>query len=87
MTCQQPAASTLTYVYADSMAVVGPLAVSIDPHNYDLCQMHSDRLTAPVGWEIVRVVPDPNASDPDVDDVDAWIKAVRDTAHPWPKAQ
>jgi hypothetical protein len=45
--CAQPAVSTLTYVYADSTAVVGPLATYAEPHCYDLCQMHSDRLTAP----------------------------------------
>lgn len=47
--------ATLTYVYSDSTAVVGPLSVHNEPHAYDLCQPHAQRLTAPRGWEILRV--------------------------------
>jgi hypothetical protein len=46
--------ATLTYVYADSTAVVGPLATQAEPHSYDLCTQHAHRLTAPRGWEVVR---------------------------------
>jgi hypothetical protein len=46
--------STLTYVYADSMAVLGPLSLSHEPHSYDLCAIHAERLSAPQGWQIVR---------------------------------
>jgi hypothetical protein len=46
--------ATLTYVYADSTAVVGPLATQAEPHTYDLCTKHAHRLTAPRGWELVR---------------------------------
>lgn len=42
-------------MYSDSTAVLGPLAVSAEPHSYDLCQTHAHRLTAPRGWEVVRV--------------------------------
>lgn len=56
--CRQPAVFTLTYVYADSTAVLGPLAAYVEPHCYDLCAMHADRLTAPLGWEIVRLPAD-----------------------------
>ena len=38
---------TLTYVYADSVAVVGPLATFAEPHAYDLCAVHAERLTVP----------------------------------------
>ena len=48
--------STLTYVYADSMAVLGPLSQSAEPHSYDLCERHADRLVAPQGWQVVRHV-------------------------------
>jgi hypothetical protein len=44
----------LTYVYADSQAVVEPLAQHKEPHSYDLCGDHSERLSVPVGWHIVR---------------------------------
>ena len=74
--------STLTYVYADSTAVVGPLATYAEPHCYDLCQMHTDRLTAPRGWEIVRITPDPEALKPSSDDLEALANAVREAARP-----
>jgi hypothetical protein len=76
------AVSTLTYVYADSTAVVGPLATYAEPHCYDLCQMHSDRLTAPKGWEVVRITPDPDALKPSTDDLEALANAVREAAKP-----
>lgn len=80
--CNQSAVSTLTYVYADSTAVVGPLATYAEPHCYDLCQMHSDRLTAPKGWEVVRITPDPDALKPSTDDLEALANAVREAAKP-----
>lgn len=54
--CQNQAVATLTYVYADSMAVLGPLSQKAEPHAYDLCDRHADRLSAPQGWQIVRHV-------------------------------
>jgi len=54
--CTQEASWTLTYVYADSMAVLGPLSQSAEPHSYDLCDRHADRLSAPQGWQVVRHV-------------------------------
>jgi hypothetical protein len=74
--------STLTYVYADSTAVLGPLATYAEPHCYDLCSMHSERLTAPRGWEIVRIAPDPDSLKPSSDDLEALANAVREAARP-----
>ncbi|PJJ61710.1 DUF3499 family protein [Compostimonas suwonensis] len=54
--CTRDAVATLTYVYADSMAVIGPLSISHEPHSYDLCAQHSERLSAPQGWQIMRHV-------------------------------
>src|SRR6476619_4570824 len=56
--CRNSAVATLTYVYADSTAVLGPLATYAEPHCYDLCAQHAERLTAPRGWEVVRLAPD-----------------------------
>lgn len=53
--CGRPAVATLIYAYAESTAVVGPLAPVQDPHAWDLCERHSAHITAPVGWELVRV--------------------------------
>ena len=39
--CKQPPVYTLTYVYKDSTAVLGPLAGYVDPHSWDLCEMHA----------------------------------------------
>ena len=49
--------ATLTYVYSDSNAILGPLAATAEPHSYDLCERHAARLTAPRGWTMVRLAP------------------------------
>ena len=54
--CAREAVATLTYVYADSMAVLGPLSARAEPHSYDLCAVHSERLSAPRGWQVLRHV-------------------------------
>ena len=74
--------ATLTYVYADSTAVLGPLATYAEPHCYDLCAAHSERLTAPRGWEVVRLAPDPDALGPSSDDLEALANAVREAGRP-----
>lgn len=70
--------ATLTYVYADSTAVLGPLATYAEPHSYDLCTQHSERLVAPRGWEVIRLAPDPAALGPSNDDLLALADAVRE---------
>jgi hypothetical protein len=54
--CNLDAVATLTYVYADSMVVLGPLSRSAEPHSYDLCAKHAERLSAPQGWQVIRHV-------------------------------
>ncbi|MFI2076866.1 DUF3499 domain-containing protein [Streptomyces triculaminicus] len=80
--CGRPAVATLTYVYADSTAVLGPLATYAEPHCYDLCAVHSERLTAPRGWEVVRLAVDTGPSRPSGDDLEALANAVREAARP-----
>ena len=79
--CGRPATTTLTYVYADQTAVVGPLATYAEPHAYDLCDPHSERLSAPRGWEVLRLAPDDNMG-PTSDDLLALADAVREAAQP-----
>jgi hypothetical protein len=68
-------------VYADSTAVLGPLAAYIEPHSYDLCAEHSTRLTAPRGWAVLRLAePDPGPAQPSSDDLEALANAVREAA-------
>jgi hypothetical protein len=54
--CREEAVATLTYDYADSMVVLGPLSLQAEPHTYDLCVRHAERLSAPKGWQVVRHV-------------------------------
>ena len=72
--------ATLTYVYSDQTAVLGPLATYAEPHAYDLCDEHSERLSAPRGWEVVRLALDPDALGPSSDDLLALADAVREAA-------
>jgi hypothetical protein len=77
--CGQQAVATLTYVYADSTAVLGPLAAYAEPHCYDLCAPHAERLTAPRGWEVVRLSPPETGHViPTGDDLEALANAVRE---------
>ena len=82
--CGRAAVATLTYVYSDSTAVLGPLATYAEPHCYDLCAEHAERLTAPRGWEIVRLAPAFEAAAPSHDDLLALADAVREAARPLP---
>jgi len=80
--CGRAAIATLTYVYSDQTAVLGPLATYAEPHAYDLCDEHSDRLSAPRGWEVIRLAPDPSTLGPTEDDLLALADAVREAARP-----
>ncbi|UFN44084.1 DUF3499 domain-containing protein [Nocardioides okcheonensis] len=82
--CGRPAVNTLTYVYADQTAVLGPLATYAEPHAYDLCDTHSERLSAPRGWEVLRLASDQKAPGPSSDDLLALADAVREAARPAP---
>lgn len=75
--------ATLTYVYSDSTAVVGPLATVREPHTWDLCLSHASRITAPRGWELVRHAA-PLPVNPDEDDLVALAEAVREGRMPTP---
>jgi hypothetical protein len=75
--CPHYAVATLTFVYSDSTAVVGPLATASEPHSWDLCASHAGRITAPRGWELVRHA-GPLPSHPDEDDLVALAEAVRE---------
>lgn len=37
------------------MLVLGPLSRQPEPFTYDLCHDHADKLTAPQGWQVVRL--------------------------------
>lgn len=83
--CKQTALYTLTYVYRDSTAVLGPLATFQEPHCYDLCTAHADRLTVPRGWDVVRLPAGP--AEEEADDLEALADAVRERAVPRPGSE
>lgn len=64
------------------MAVLGPLATYAEPHCYDLCVAHSERLTAPRGWQVMRLAQDLDVAGPSTDDLEALADAVREAARP-----
>ncbi|WP_082948800.1 DUF3499 domain-containing protein [Mycobacterium sp. 1274756.6] len=76
--CPHYAVATLTFVYSDSTAVVGPLATAREPHSWDLCVSHAGRITAPRGWELVRHAGPLTAPSED-DDLVALADAVRES--------
>jgi hypothetical protein len=80
--CPRSAIATLTYVYSDQTAVVGPLATFAEPHTYDLCAEHAEGLTAPRGWEIVRLSGEYVEPEPSQDDLLALANAVREAGRP-----
>ncbi|MEU4470165.1 DUF3499 domain-containing protein [Micromonospora sp. NPDC023888] len=82
--CPRQAVATLTYVYNESTAVVGPLAAFAEPHTYDLCEPHARSLTAPRGWDVVRHEGEFEPPPPTTDDLVALAEAVREAARPAP---
>jgi hypothetical protein len=78
--CRSVASKTLTYIYADSTAVLGPLATFAEPHSYDLCVQHSLTLTVPNGWNVIKHEPEGESAGPSEDDLMAIADAVRETA-------
>lgn len=86
--CSRLAVATLTFVYAESTAVIGPLAGADEPHSWDLCAEHAARITVPRGWEMLRS--ERGFSEPAEDqELTALAEAVREvggvTARPRPQ--
>ena len=75
--CGEPAVATLTFAYADSTAVLGPMALRAEPGCYDLCRAHSRGLSVPRGWEVIRLPGNLNSPRASTDDLMALADAVR----------
>jgi hypothetical protein len=43
---------TLTYQYGRAIVWMDDLVEEVDPHGYDLCDRHGERLTVPTGWRL-----------------------------------
>jgi len=76
--CRKPALRTLTYIYADSTAILGELATFAEPHAYDLCLEHSEKLTLPNGWTVIKAEASDHEAGPNNDDIMAIADAVRE---------
>ena len=50
--CAEPAFVTLTYEYGRSQVWLDELTPERDPHGYDLCAAHAERLSVPLGWHL-----------------------------------
>ena len=53
--CSNSAAATLTFNYADSTVVLGPMSQRAEPHAHDFCAKHAQQFTAPVGWDFLQL--------------------------------
>lgn len=54
--CSNSAAATLTFNYAESTVVLGPMSQRAEPHAHDLCVKHARQFTAPIGWEFLQLI-------------------------------
>lgn len=79
----------MTYAFASSTAVLGPLSREVEPNSYDLCARHAERTSAPVGWDVIRLplTEDEPSEDLATDDLVALANAVREVGFADPKAQ
>lgn len=80
VSCRSVATMTLTYIYAESRAVLGPIATFSEPHAYDLCERHASKLTVPNGWSVERENISAEGIGPSEDDLMAIADAVREVA-------
>lgn len=78
------AIKTLTYIYSDSTAVLGPLSTYAEPHAFDLCATHSDRLTVPQGWTVISHASQEGSNEPSPEDLMAIAEAIREVAQQEP---
>lgn len=70
----------MTYIYADSTAVLGPLSTFAEPHAFDLCALHRERLKVPNGWTVYEHDASQPNSEPSSEDLMAIADAVREVA-------
>lgn len=80
VSCRASATMTLTYIYSESRAVLGPIAAFSEPHAYDLCARHAARLTVPNGWSVDREALVTESPGPNEDDLMAIADAIREVA-------
>jgi hypothetical protein len=50
--CAEPASTTLAFEYSRGVAWLRDLDRERDPHCYDLCEQHANRVSVPSGWSL-----------------------------------
>lgn len=60
--------------------MLGPLALRAEPGCYDLCRTHSQSLSVPRGWEVIRLPLNEERPTHSADDLMALADAVRQAA-------
>jgi hypothetical protein len=58
------------------------LATYAEPHTYDLCAVHAEGQTVPLGWEVIRLATEFVDPGPTQDDLLALADAVREAGRP-----
>ena len=53
MRCGAEAVATIGVAYAERTVVVTDLVPVVDPNLVDLCREHTDRLSPPLGWNVL----------------------------------
>ncbi|WP_297741870.1 DUF3499 domain-containing protein [uncultured Tessaracoccus sp.] len=76
--CDAPAVATLTYAYAESTAVMGPLAATHEPGTYDLCAKHAESMSVPKNWEVIRLPDTDPVAEHRAETVDDELMALAD---------
>ena len=56
--CSNPAVATMTFSYQQARAVLGGLSAQPISGALDLCAEHAEKVTVPVGWEMVMLKKD-----------------------------
>lgn len=52
-TCSATATASLTFDYRVRTAWLGDLTIDLQPAAYDLCALHAERFSVPLGWDRV----------------------------------
>ena len=70
----------MTYGYREATAVIGPLSPVPLQGAFDLCKDHANHVTAPVGWQMVRLQTKFEEAPPSTDDLLALADAIREAS-------
>ncbi len=50
--CGSPASVLMSFAYQDAQVWLDDIIDTVEPHGYQLCADHADRMTPPQGWTL-----------------------------------